>query len=147
MRKSIRDMPQSQCAMKIMDISNCTLGMTPTQNNFILNIAHIRKPTIQKWQCSHILHNPAKPSKFCRQYFVGHICHENFFIFVGRICLVIKRPELQKRADRADQSVLFFWPVLIFGKSTRKTGESTRKQVKKRRFFGANVFGEKIGRC
>ena len=30
--------------------------------------------------------------------------------------------ELQKRADRANQSVLiFFWPVLIFGKSTRKT--------------------------
>ena len=24
----------------------------------------------------------------------------------------------------------FFWPVLIFGKSTRKTGENTRKQAK-----------------
>ena len=30
--------------------------------------------------------------------------------------------ELQKRADHADQSVLiFFWLVLIFGKSMRKT--------------------------
>ena len=38
----------------------------------------------------------------------------------------------------------FFWPVLIFGKSTRKTGENTRKQAKtreNRRFFGANFFG------
>ena len=26
----------------------------------------------------------------------------------------------------------FFWPVLIFGKSTRKTGENTRKQAKTR---------------
>ena len=44
----------------------------------------------------------------------------------------------------------FFWPVLIFGKSTRKTGEDTRKQAKtgeNRRFFGANFFEGKIGRC
>ena len=41
----------------------------------------------------------------------------------------------------------FFWPVLIFGKSTRKTGENTRKQAKNRRFFGANFFVGKIGRC
>ena len=41
----------------------------------------------------------------------------------------------------------FFWPVLIFGKSTRKTGENRRKQAKNRRSFGANFFGGKIGRC
>ena len=41
----------------------------------------------------------------------------------------------------------FFWPVLIFGKSMRKTGENTRKQAKNRRFFGANFFGGKIGWC
>ena len=41
----------------------------------------------------------------------------------------------------------FFWPVLIFGKSTRKTGENTRKQAKNRRIFGANFFGGEIGRC
>ena len=41
----------------------------------------------------------------------------------------------------------FFWPVLIFGESTRKTGENTRKQAKNRRFFGANFFRGKIGRC
>ena len=48
----------------------------------------------------------------------------------------------------------FFWPVLIFGKSTRKTvllchffGKSTRKTVLLCRFFGANFFGGKIGRC
>ena len=38
----------------------------------------------------------------------------------------------------------FFWPVLIFGKSTRKTGENTRKQAQtreNRRFFGANFWG------
>ena len=38
----------------------------------------------------------------------------------------------------------FFWPVLIFGKSTRKTGKNTRKQAKNRRFFGANFLWEKL---
>ena len=41
----------------------------------------------------------------------------------------------------------FFWPVLIFGKCTRKTGENTQKQAKNRRFFGANFFRGKIGQC
>ena len=41
----------------------------------------------------------------------------------------------------------FFWPVLIFWKSTRKTGENTRKQAKNRPFFGANFLGGEIGRC
>ena len=50
-------------------------------------------------------------------------------------------PELQKRADRADQSVLFFlaganfWgktreKLLIFGKSTRKTANFWEKHAK-----------------
>ena len=38
----------------------------------------------------------------------------------------------------------FFWPVLIFGKYTRKTDENTRKQAKNRRFFGANFLGGKL---
>ena len=44
----------------------------------------------------------------------------------------------------------FFWPMLIFGKSTRKTGEKGRKQTKtreNRRFFCANFLGGEIGRC
>ena len=50
--------------------------------------------------------------------------------------------ELQKRADRADQSVLFFLAGANFwekhAKNRRKhakTGENTRKQAKNRRFF------------
>ena len=61
-------------------------------------------------------------------------------------------PELQKRADRADQSVLFFLAGANFwekhAKNRRKhakTGENTRKQAKNRRFFGANFFWGKIG--
>ena len=38
----------------------------------------------------------------------------------------------------------FFWPVLIFGKSTRKT---VLFCVFFGVFFGANFFGGKIGRC
>ena len=44
--------------------------------------------------------------------------------------MILKLAELQKRADRANQLVLFFWPVLIFGKSTQKVGENTRKYAK-----------------
>ena len=54
---------------------------------------------------------------------------------------IIEGTELQKRANRANQL------VLIFGKSTQKTGENTRKQAKNRRFFCANFLGGKIGRC
>ena len=62
--------------------------------------------------------------------------------------------ELQKRANRANQLVLFFLADANFwekhAKNMRKhakTGENTRKQAKNRRFFGANFFGGKIGRC
>ena len=34
------------------------------------------------------------------------------------------------RADRATSRCYFFWPVLIFGKSTQKTGENRRKHAK-----------------
>ena len=64
------------------------------------------------------------------------------------------QPELQKRADRADQSVLFFvaganfWEKHVKNRRKHaKTGENTQKQAKNRRFFGANFFGGKIGRC
>ena len=46
--------------------------------------------------------------------------------------------ELQKRANSADQS------VLIFGKSTRKTGENTRKPAKNLRFLVLIFLGEKL---
>ena len=55
--------------------------------------------------------------------------------------------ELQKRADRADQSVLFFLAGANFWGKHAKTGENTRKQAKNRRFFGANFLGGKINRC
>ena len=62
--------------------------------------------------------------------------------------------ELQKRANRANQLVLFFLASANFwekhAKNRRKhakTGENTQKQAKNRRFFGANFFGGKIGRC
>ena len=59
--------------------------------------------------------------------------------------------ELQKRADRADQSVLFFLAGANFwekhAKNRRKqakTGENTRKQAKNRRFFVLIFMGEKL---
>ena len=62
--------------------------------------------------------------------------------------------ELQKREDRADQSVLFFLDGANFwekhAKNRRKHAKNRRKQAKtreNRRFFGANFFGGKIGRC
>ena len=62
--------------------------------------------------------------------------------------------ELQKRANHANQLVLFFLASAKFwekhAKNRRKhakTGKNTQKQAKNRRFFGANVFGGKIGRC
>ena len=38
---------------------------------------------------------------------------------------------------------IFFWPVLIFGKSSEKQAKTGEKQA----LFGANFFGGKIGRC
>ena len=38
----------------------------------------------------------------------------------------------------------FFWPVLIFGKSTRKTGENTRKQAKNSAFLVLIFLWEKL---
>ena len=38
----------------------------------------------------------------------------------------------------------FFWPVLIFGKYTRKTGENTRKQAKNSAFLVLNFLWEKL---
>ena len=59
--------------------------------------------------------------------------------------------ELQKRADRADQSVLFFLAGANFwekhAKNRRKHAKTGEKQAKNRRFFGANFFWGKIGRC
>ena len=46
--------------------------------------------------------------------------------------------ELQKRADRADQSVLFFLASANFWE---KHAKNRRKQAKNRRFFGANFLG------
>ena len=48
--------------------------------------------------------------------------------------------ELQKRANRANQLVLFFLAGANFWEKHAKTGE-------KQRFFGAKFFVGKIGRC
>ena len=65
----------------------------------------------------------------------------------GMTKIMTAKTELQKRADRADQSVLFFWPVLIFGKNTRKTVLLCVFLCIFCVFFGANLFGGKIGWC
>ena len=72
-------------------------------------------------------------------------CREDAKLTVGK--RVELYTELQKRANRANQLVLFFLAGANFWKSTRKTGENTRKQAKNRRFFGAIFWGRKIGRC
>ena len=79
-------------------------------------------------------------------------CREDAKLTVGK--RVELYTELQKRANRANQLVLFFLAGANFwekhAKNRRKhakTGENTQKQAKNRRFFGANVFGGKIGRC
>ena len=70
---------------------------------------------------------------------------------LNRLLMAQTVAELQKRADRADQSVLFFLAGANFWESTRKTGKkhakTGEKQAKNRRFFSANFFGGKIGRC
>ena len=62
--------------------------------------------------------------------------------------------ELQKHANCANQLVLFFLAGANFWEKHAKnrqkhakTGKNTRKQAKNRRFFGANFFEGKIGRC
>ena len=62
-------------------------------------------------------------------------------IISGIIIMITIPAELQKRADREDQS------VLIFGKSRQKTGENTRKQAKSSAFLVLIFFVGKIGRC
>ena len=57
----------------------------------------------------------------------------------------IRETELQKRVNRADQLVLFFLAGANFwGKHAKKKHAKTGK---KQRFFGANFFVGKIGRC
>ena len=63
-----------------------------------------------------------------------------FTTFSLKIRENITLPELQKRADRVDQLVLFFLAGAIFW-------EKHAKQAKNRRFFGANLLGGEIGRC
>ena len=55
--------------------------------------------------------------------------------------------ELQKRADRADQLVLFFLAGANFWENHAKNRQKHAKTGKKQRFFGANFFVGKIGRC
>ena len=66
---------------------------------------------------------------------------------VSHVIFINVGAELQKRADRADQSVLFFLAGANFwekhAKNRRKhtkTGENRQKQAKNRRFFGANFY-------
>ena len=48
--------------------------------------------------------------------------------------------ELQKRADRADQSVLFFLASANFWEKHAKNRQKHVKTGEKQRFFGANFF-------
>ena len=68
------------------------------------------------------------------------------FAPVLEVCKI--ETELQKRANRANQLVLFFLAGANFWEKHAKnrlkyakTGENTGKQAKNRRFFGANFFG------
>ena len=55
--------------------------------------------------------------------------------------------ELQKRADRADQLVLFFLAGAIFWEKHAKNCYFLGKARKNLLIFGANFFGGEIGRC
>ena len=56
-------------------------------------------------------------------------------------CECLLRTELQKRANPANQLVLFFLAGANF---LGKSRENTRKQAKNRRFFGAIFWGGKL---
>ena len=62
-----------------------------------------------------------------------------------------RQPELQKRANRADQSVLFFLASANFwekhAKNRRNHAKTRENRQKTGAFFGANFFGGEIGRC
>ena len=53
-------------------------------------------------------------------------------------------PELQKRADRAEQSVLFFLAGANFWEKHAKNRRKHAKTGEKQALFGANFFGEKL---
>ena len=55
--------------------------------------------------------------------------------------------ELQKRANRANQLVLFFLAGANFWEKHAKNRQKHAKTGEKQRFFGANFFVGKIGRC
>ena len=59
----------------------------------------------------------------------------------------IRETELQKRANRADQLVLFFLAGANFWEKHAKNRRKHAKTGEKQRFFGANFFVGKIGRC
>ena len=52
--------------------------------------------------------------------------------------------ELQKRANRANQLVLFFLASANFWEKHAKNRQKQTKTRKNRRFFGANFWGEKL---
>ena len=61
-----------------------------------------------------------------------HVLHLNAR-YVKIILIGVTRKQSCKNVPTVPTSwCYFFWPVLIFGKSTRKTGENTRKQAKTR---------------
>ena len=55
--------------------------------------------------------------------------------------------ELQKRANRANQLVLFFLAGANFWEKHAKNRLKHAKTGEKQRFFGAKFFVGKIGRC
>ena len=61
--------------------------------------------------------------------------------------MILKLAELQKRADRANQLVLFFLAGANFWEKHAKNRRKHAETGEKQRFFGANFFVGKIGRC
>ena len=59
----------------------------------------------------------------------------------------VVQAELQKRANCADQSVLFFLAGANFWEKHAKNRRKHAKTGKKQALFGANFFGGKIDRC
>ena len=60
---------------------------------------------------------------------------------------VVLSAELQKRADRADQSVLFLLVGANFWEKHAKNRRKHAKTGEEQALFGANFFWGKIGRC
>ena len=92
----------------------------------------------QKWR-ENLQPIPYIRSKHVETKVKAFVSHNNIFL--------ILKPELQKRANRANQLVLFFLAGANFWEKHAKNRRKHAKTGEKQRFFGANFFVGKIGRC